>query len=131
MSNIMVYTIEYIKDGNTHVLYDIDLYMKLHEDYYDRMNHDVYDAWMTEINNICFGDGIAQYVYDKIHNEETLEKFKKDCEKMSWLRGFLHEEHYDYWMKKDEANKFFNSFKTEIDLIIDSFALKWGLKVKK
>ena len=127
----MVYTIEYFKDGKTHVLYDIDVFLELHEDYYDKETYEVYDAWRTEVNNICFGEGIAQYVYDKIDNDETLEKFKKDCDYMSFLRGFLHEQHRDYWLKEEEAKKFFDSFIKEIDLIITTFATKWGLKVKK
>ena len=127
----MVYTIEYIKDDNTHVLYDIDVALQLYEDYWDKTTGEVYDAWRTELIDVCFGDGIATYVYDKIHDEETLEKFKKDCKKMSWLRGFLYEEHRNYWLPKDDAKKIFDSFKTELDLIIDTFALKWGLKVRK
>lgn len=127
----MVYTIEYIKDNKIHVLYDINVFLELHEDYLDKKTGEVYDAWRTELHCICFGEGIAAYVYDKINNDETLEKFKKDCNYMSFLRGFLHEQHRDYWLKYEEAKKFFNSFIKEIDLVITTFALKWGLNVKK
>lgn len=127
----MVYTIEYIKGDETHVLYDIDVFLELHEDYWDKKTGEVYDAWRTEVNNICFGEGIAAYVYDKIDNEETLKKFEEACKHMSFLRGFLHEQHYDQWSREEEAKKFFNSFGSELELIIETFALEWGLKIKK
>lgn len=51
----MVYTIEYIKDGKTHVLYGINTFLELHEDYWDKKTGEVYDAWRTELHCICFG----------------------------------------------------------------------------
>lgn len=127
----MVYTIEYIKDNKTHVLYDINAFLELHEDYWDKKTGEVYDAWRTELHCICFGEGIAAYVYDRIDNEETLRKFEEACNKMSWLRGFLHEQHYNQWLREEEAKKFFSNFGSELELIIETFALEWGLKIKK
>lgn len=127
----MVYTIEYIKDGKTHVLYDIEVFLEIHEGCWDEKNSEVYDAWRTELHCTCFGEGIAAYVYDRIDDEETLKKFEDACSHMSFLRGFLHEQHYNQWLHEADAKQFFYNLVGELELIIETFALEWGLKIKK
>lgn len=128
----MVFEIKYItKDGNEYTLFDIDIWLKPRECVYKQGQYHEDDNWHTEIQDSTNSRWIAKFVFEQIHNEETLNEFIKDCGKIDWLRGYLHEEHANYWLPKDQAEHVFNhSHLPDIKKVIFDFADKWNLKIK-
>ena len=122
----MVYLIVYIdKNGNEYALYDIDIWLK------PKKNTVECNEWQTDLCHCTFTSGISKYVYDNIHDEKTLEAFMNDGHKMDEIRGFLYEQHRNYWMPKDEAHeKMHKEFLPDLIKYMQDFANKWNLIVK-
>lgn len=122
----MVYTIDYEKNGTLYVLYDIEIW--LNHVRTDGTN----DDWQTDLIHSCMSNNIAQYIFDNIHNQNTLDEFKKDAHEIDELRGYLFEHHRNYYYPYKEAkDKFENEFIPEIEKIIYGFAKKWNFIVRK
>ena len=116
----MVYQIRYKKDKEDQCLYDIDIWLK------PRENTVKCNEWQTDLCNCTFTDGIAKYVYDNIHDEDTLKKFMEDGHKMDEIRGFLHEQHRNYWLPQDEAHeKMHNELLPDLINYMKDFVNKW------
>lgn len=119
----MVYLIKYKdKQNYEYVLYDIDIWLK------PKINSCKCEEWQTDLCNCTCGDGISKYVYDNIHDEQMLKNFMEDVHKMDEIRGFLHEQHRNYWMPMDEAReKMDNELLPDLIKYMKDFTDKWNL----
>lgn len=129
----MVYDIDYIaKDGNTYTLYDIEIWLKPKECRYENGGYVKDETWHSELQKSVNGRWIAKFVFEQIHDEETLNEFIKDCEKIDWLRGYLHEEHANYWLPIDQAGyALYHTHLPDIKKVIFDFANKWNFKINE
>ena len=129
----MVYDIDYIaNDGNTYTLFDIDIWLKPRECVYEHDKWVKDENWHSELQESTNSRWIAKFVFEQIHDEETLNEFIKDCEKIDWLRGYLHEEHTNYWLPKDQAKyALYHNYLPDIKKVIFDFADKWNLKINE
>ena len=61
---------------------------------------------------------------------ETLNKFMRDCDNINWLRGYLHEQHKNYWLPMQEAsNMLYHNHLPDIKKLIFDFADKWHFSI--
>ena len=129
----MVYDIDYIaKDGNRYTLFDIDIWLKPREYRYENGQYIKDDTWHSELQKSVNSRWIAKFVFEQIHNEESLNEFIKDCDKIDWLRGYLHEEHKNYWLPMKEASDMlYHNHLPDIKKIIFDFADKWNLVINE
>jgi len=129
----MVYDIDYIaNDGNTYTLFDIEIWLKPRECVYEHGKYIKDENWHSELKCSNNGRGIAKFVFEQIKDEETLNKFMKDCDKINWLRGYLHEEHKNYWLPMQEAsNMLYHNHLPDIKKVISDFAEKWNLSINE
>lgn len=130
----MVYDIDYNKDGNTYTLFDIDIGLKPMEFEYDR-DSDQYvktDKWISEIYKSTNSRWVAKFVFDKIHDEQTLKTFEQDCEKIDYIRSYLFEHLNNRWLPMNEASD--KLYKHQLPILkemIYNFANKWGLTINE
>ena len=129
----MVYTIDYIdKKGRQCCLFDIQVYLEHKKDIWQ-----VGEGWRTECRCVCFGQGIAQYIYDgNIEDDETLKEFQEDVNEIVNIRGFLHEQHRNYWFtgntaEKDSREVMETVFIPDIEKKLMDFAITWNFKFRK
>lgn len=136
----MVYTIDYIdKNGQSWCLFDIQIWVDHRYDIWR-----VGEGWRTDCNCICFGQCIAQYIYDgNIKDDENLKDFQKDVSDIVEIRGFLHEHHRNDWYtggtilngdKKGEQeayDRMKKEFIPDIEKKLTEFANKWNFKIRK
>ena len=129
----MVYDIDYIaNDGNRYTLFDIEIWLKPRECVYEHGQYHKDDNWHSELKCSNNGRGIAKFVFEQIHDEEKLNKFMKDCDKINWLRGYLHEEHSNYWLTMDQAGyALYHNHLPDIKKVIFDFANKWNLSINE
>lgn len=129
----MVYDINYItNDGIRYTLFDIDIWLKPTECRYENGQYVEDNTWHSEIQNSVNSRWIAKFVFEQIHDEESLNEFIKDCDKIDWLRGYLHEEHKNYLLPKEEAsNMLYHNHLPDIKKIIFDFAEKWNLSINE
>ena len=129
----MVYDIDYIaNDGQRYTLFDIDIWLKPRECRYENGGYVKDDTWRSELQKSVNSRWIAKFVFERIHDEEILNIFIKDCDKIDWLRGYLHEEHRNWWLPKDEAsNMLYHNHLPDIKKVIFDFANKWNLLVNE
>lgn len=129
----MVYTIDYIdKKGRQWCLFDIEVWIEHKKDIWQ-----VEEGWRTECGCVCFGQGIAQYIYDRnIEDDETLKEFQEDVDEIVNIRGFLHEQHRNYWLtgntaKKEAREVMETVFIPDIESKLTDFVIKWKFKLRK
>lgn len=129
----MVYDIDYItNDGNRYTLFDIDIWLKPKEVDYKNGKWIADDRWHSEIQKSVNSRWIAKFVFEQIHDEKALNEFIKDCNKIDWLRGYLHEEHKNYWLPKEKASDMlYHNHLPDIKKIIFDFADKWKLSINE
>ena len=129
----MVYDIDYTaNDGNRYTLFDIDIWLKPRECRYENGQYIKDDTWHSELQKSANSCWIAKFVFEQIHDEETLNEFIKDCDKIDWLRGYLHEEHKNYWLPMKEASDIlYQNHLPDIKKIIFDFAEKWNLVINE
>lgn len=129
----MVYDIDYIaNDKNRYTLFDIEIWLKPRECRYENDEWVKDESWHSELKCSNNGRGIAKFVFDQIHDEETLNNFMKDCDNINWLRGYLHEEHKNYWLPMQEASDMlYHNHLPDIKKIIFDFAEKWNLSINE
>ena len=131
----MIYSIDYhTKGGGQWCLFEIHVYTT-----YETEIWGVGEGYRTECHSLCFGQSIAQYVFDKIRDEETLKDFQKDVTEMVEIRSFLHEKLENHWFsvetddfaeeKVQERTK--NEHIPAIEKKIYEFADKWDFKIRK
>lgn len=120
----MVYDILYKPDDRREMcLFDIDIYL-------DKNEYKNDDTWRTEIIKVCCPGGIAKFVFDKIHTEEELLEFQKDCEPLHNIRGILHETmHNGFLPMREASNRNYKEHGPALEKIIRGFADKYGLKI--
>ena len=112
------------KKNEEYCLFDIDIYM-------EQAKFQL-DGWRSEIVIVCFPSGVAKYVFDNIHSEEELSQFQKDSEIVSSIRGTLHDTMHNVYLSRKEAHDRHNDeFLPKLEKIIQDFADKYGLEVKK
>ncbi len=129
----MVYDIDFIaNDKNRYTLFDIEIWLKPRECRYENGGWVKDETWHSELkcsNNVR---GIARFVFEQIHDEETLNNFMKDCDNINWLRGYLHEEHTNYWLPMQEAsNMLYYNHLPDIKKVIFDFADKWHFLINE
>lgn len=129
----MVYDIDYIaNDKNRYTLFDIEIWLKPRECRYENGGWVKDESWHSELKCSNNGRGIAKFVFEQIHDEETLNNFMKDCDNINWLRGYLHEEHKNYWLPMQEAsNMLYHNHLPDIKKVIFDFADKWHFSINE
>jgi len=129
----MVYDIDYIaNDGNRYTLFDIDIWLKPRECKYENGKLIKDDDWHSELQKSVNSRWIAKFVFEQIHTREELTAFIKDCEKIDWLRWYLHEEHTNYWLPMDQAEyALYHNHLPDIKKVIFDFAEKWNLSINE
>lgn len=93
----MVYDLCYGEYPGHSVLYDIEVYMNESTDERSK------GLWNTEVHVGSCAAGIADYVFERIKDRETLEQFKKDCSELRDLRFWLWELHNNQYKEKQHA----------------------------
>ena len=129
----MVYDIDYIaNDGNTYTLYDIMFWLKPRKCRYENGQYVEDNTWYSELQCTANGANIAKFVYENINTQECLNDFQTDCKKIEWLRGYLHEEHANYCLPKEEASDMlYHNYLPDIKKVIFDFAEKWNLTINE
>lgn len=128
----MVYNIDYIKDNKRYTLFDIEIWLKPTECRYENGQYVKDDTWHSELHCTSNGANIAKFVFENINTQECLNDFRTDCEKIQWLRGYLHEEHENYLLSMGEAsNMLYRNHLPDIKKIIFDFAEKWDLSINE
>ena len=128
----MVYDIDYIKDNERYTLFDIEVWLKPREYRYENGQYVKDDTWHSELHCTTNGANIAKFVFENINTRERLNDFRTDCEKIQWLRGYLHEEPRNYLLPKEEAsNMLYHNHLPDIKKIIFDFAEKWNFSINE
>ena len=128
----MVYNIDYIKDNKRYTLFDIEIWLKPTECRYENGQYVKDETWHSELHCTTNGANIAKFVFENINTQECLNDFRTDCEKIQWLRGYLHEEHENYLLSMGEAsNMMYRNHLPDIKKIIFDFAEKWNLSINE
>ena len=128
----MVYDIDYIKDNERYTLFDIEIWLKPKEVDYKNGKWIEDDRWNSELHCTTNGANIAKFVFENINTQECLNDFRTDCEKIQWLRGYLHEEHKNYLLPMNvAANMLYHNHLPDIKKIIFDFAEKWNFSINE
>lgn len=131
----MIYSIDYIDKKNSQwCLFEIHVFVT-----YETGIWKVGEGFRSDCKSVCFGQCIAQYVFDKIHDEETLKEFQKDVTEMVEIRGYLHEILDNHWFsvetdkraEEQAQERFKNVHIPAMEKKIYEFAEKYGFKVRK
>lgn len=118
----MIWTVEYKQNW----LFDIELY-------WDEITPNDYEL---ELHVISSPSGFIDYTMEvlKYASTKLIERFKKDCDKIRELRGWLHED-FKYKHPKNKDERFDDNQKklayNYIESVLDEFKKNYsGLKIK-
>lgn len=128
----MVYQIYY---GNREVLFDIEIYLKISEDAWDkkRLKFTTDKNWFVELHSNGFISGAVDFIRKNrdLYTEDEWKQFKKDCEELEKLRGWLWETHENSPRRLDEAKKDFKEWCIYVENKIRAFADTYGLNINQ
>lgn len=138
----MVYQIYYGDSRPRQVLFDIEFYSALDETVKEK-KPDWHDEkkWYVELHSISFISGAINfiaikainYTADKLKGVPSFDwdEFKKDCEELEELRGWLWESHDNRRRTIKEVNRDMEEWGKYIKEKIYAFADKYGLHVNE
>lgn len=126
----MVYQIYYGDSRPRQVLFDIEIYLSIVEE-----DCATKGLWFVELHSHSSISGAVDFLWETFANKGgvffSLEEFKKDCNELEELRGWLWETHNNHPRTMKEASKDKDEWMEYIRKKIYDFAKKYGLFVNE
>lgn len=122
-----VYFGENIDTDRRKVLFDIEFYLT----YYT--NNDDEKLWYSEIRTLPIAENFVDYVLqNKSFSDDKWNKFKKYCENIEWLRGWLYEVNDNKSLPMKEASdRHYKNFLPKLKEMIHNFAKEFDLMINE
>lgn len=112
----MIYQIYYGTERPRKVLFDIEFYLCQSRD----------SLWYVELHSNAFISGALDFILDNLDRTKR-EDFKKDCDELEQLRGWVWETHKNWPRRLEDAQNDKKDWGEFIEAKLRGFCDKYGL----